>query len=97
MPHTALFAITISRISCTNSSDGGWPSSGESVSLAACTPAHRMSSDTTKPHQPSICQCRKCPASVESSTAAVAAQSDRLSAAVACMAAALIFFPTPRL
>ena len=29
--------------------------------------------------------------------AAVAAQSDRLSAAVACMAAALIFFPTPRL
>ena len=64
------------------------------VSRAACTADHRMNSATTSPTQPSSGTLVNRLATVASSTAAVAAVSLRLSAAVAAMAAEPIFFPT---
>ena len=67
------------------------------VSRAACTADHRINSATTRPTQPSSCTLVSLPITIASSTAEVAAVSLRLSAAVADMAADLIFFPTARL
>ena len=67
------------------------------VSLAALTPAHRMKQATAAPHHPSMFTFQKWPARVLSSTAVVARESLRLSAAVAAMAAEPIFRPMARL
>ena len=67
------------------------------VSLAAQMPDQRMKRATRAPHQPSICQWRKCPAREPRRTAPVARESLRLSAAVAAMAAEEMRRPTVRL
>ena len=53
---------TTDRMRSTNSGEGGWPRRGSMVSLAAQMPDQRMKRATRVPHQPSICQWRKCPA-----------------------------------
>ena len=97
MPVISLWRRTISWIWETNSGEGGWPSRGSMVSLAALTPAHRMKQATAAPHHPSMFTFQKWPARVLSSTAVVARESLRLSAAVAAMAAEPIFQPMARL
>lgn len=97
MPMISGWLRTMFWTSRTNSGAGGWPSRGSMVSLAALKPAHRMKQATTAPHQPSIFTPHTWPARVLSSTAVVARLSERLSAAVAAMAAESMRLPTERL
>ena len=64
--------MTVSRMFCTNCSEGGCPSSGSSVSFPALNPDQKINTATSIPHQPSIFSPVYRPTSVAASTAAVA-------------------------
>ena len=84
--------MTIDFILSTNPASGGVPRSGSSVSFAVIIPERRMNTETASPHQPSSGREENPDTTVQTSTAPVAMQSLRLSAAVALIAADDIFF-----
>ena len=97
MPVTMSWERTAFSMDWTRVGSGLWPSRGSRVSLAAPQPARRMKAATRMPTQPSMWTPVRPPTRVPSSTAEVAATSERESAAVAHMAAESMRLPRVRL